>query len=275
MKVIAALNGSITSEAAAIYAIRYCQLFKYELVLLHIRNGEDDIGDVENSMDNIETLADAAEIDCERLLIHGKGVTPLVAYANQNNIDTIFCTARTKRGFFSTSFSDYLTRATLACNVAVVRVANLMAINQVNKIGLSISDAKLSVEKFAFFSSMVHAYDAYSELYSVIVHSIYKRESMEFEEKKELFENINDRLVHYRHLAQLQGMNLHIKHAIAESEIDQILHHAAHAEYDLLIVGGKRLSYSNFFTSVTPLEKLMRNTSVNVIAFYPRTTTNV
>lgn len=270
MKVILALNGSITSEASAVYAIHYCRLFDYELELLHVKNSKDSIEDVEKSMQNIHTLADGAGVVCSNVILKGKGIGPLVAYSRLHHIAMIFCTARAKARFFSKSFSDYLTRALMPCDVAVVRIANLASVGKIERIGLSISDAKLSVEKYTFFSAMVHAFDAAGEIYSIATHSPRKRAETSFKEAKEQLEAIDHRLIHYRQLSELQEMKLHLKHAIAENEVNQMLHHTVHANYELLVVGGKRLSRFSFFKPISSLEKLMRHTSVNMIAFYPR-----
>ena len=270
MKVVLALNGSITSEASAIYAIHYCRLYDCELQLVHIKNSRDAIDEVERSMEIIETLAQGVDVSCERLLMRGEGVGPLISYVRKNRIDTVFCTTRAQRGFFSASFSDYLTRKPLPCDVAVVRIADLAAVNRVERIGVSIKNAKLSVEKFAFFSSMVQTFEADGEIYSISVLSRAQRAAMGFVETRDRLELLDAKLSHYRHLASLQKMRLRLKHAFAESETEQMLHHAAHTGYDLLIVGGRRLSFSSFFKRRSPLEDLMRHTGVNMIAYYPK-----
>jgi nucleotide-binding universal stress UspA family protein len=268
MKVILAVNGSITSEASAIYAIRYCSLYDYELELVHIKNEKDSLAEVEKSMESIETIAAGAEVACERLFMRGSGVGPLIAYVRENRVDTVFCTTRAEKGFFASSFSDYLTRRPLPCDVAVVRIADMGALKRVERIGVSIKNAKLSVEKFAFFSSMVRAFEAEGEIYSISVLSTGQQAAMGFVGMRERLEALDERLFHYRQLAHLAGVRLRLKHAFAESETDQILHHSAHADLDLLIVGGRRLASRSFFSAVTPLERLMHHCCVNIIAYY-------
>jgi len=270
MKVILALNGSVTSEASAVYAIYYCRLYDYALQLLHVKNGNDPIDEVERSMASIETLAVGAGVECERIFMNGKGVAPLIAYIRDNRIDTLFCTTRARKGWFARSFSDYVTRRPLSCDVAVVRIADLAGVNRIERIGVSIKNARLSVSKYAFFSSMVHAFEAEGEIYSISLLSRERRAALGFVETRERLERLDDRLGHYVHLGHMQQMPLRIKHAFAESEIEQILHHSTHASYDLLIVGGRRLSDSAFLKAFSLLEALMRRTGVNTIAHYPR-----
>jgi hypothetical protein len=63
---------------------------------------------------------------------------------------------------------------------------------------------------------------------------------------------------------------LRIKHALAENEADQILHHLAHHEFQLMIIGGRRMPpFSRIFRE-DPLVRLFRYTPVNTIAFYAR-----
>ena len=270
MKVILALNGSITSEASAIYAIHYCRLFGYDLELLHVRNGRDAFEEVERSMEIIETLAEGAGVACERCVLPGGGVDAVIARVHRERVDTLFCTTRAQKGSFSASFSDYLTRTPLPCDVAVVRIADLAAVNRVEKVGVSIKNAQLSVEKFAFFSAMLRAFDADGEIYSISVLSQRQREAMGFEATRDRLEGLDAKLAHYRHLAQLQGVRLRLKHAFAESEVEQMLHHACHAKYDLMIVGGRRLGASALFSRKTALEELLLHTGVNLIAHYPK-----
>jgi hypothetical protein len=57
MIVIAALNGTLTSETAAHYALRYCSVYRFDLHLLHVRNEADPIESIMQSMENIEMEA--------------------------------------------------------------------------------------------------------------------------------------------------------------------------------------------------------------------------
>ncbi len=270
MKVIVALNGSITSEASALLALHYCRLYGYELLLLHIRNPKDPESEVIGSMETIETLAEAAGIECGRLFLFGKGITPLERYLQESRVDTLFCTSRAQSDFFTSSFSDRLTRRPLPCDVAIVRVADLARLGKIEKIALSIRDARLSVEKFTFFSSLIKAISAEGEIFSVSVFGKSKRSGMGFMEARTLLEELDERLSHYRRLSRLQGTTLRLRHAVCDDETDEILHRSSNHGYDLLIVGGARLGRRFFFRRESPLETLMRHSGVNLIAFYPR-----
>jgi hypothetical protein len=63
---------------------------------------------------------------------------------------------------------------------------------------------------------------------------------------------------------------VHIKHSFTNSEANSILTHIAKSDVQLAIIGAKRLSIKSFFSKEIPIEKLMREASVNTIAYYPK-----
>ncbi len=63
---------------------------------------------------------------------------------------------------------------------------------------------------------------------------------------------------------------LYIKHDFTSNETQSILMEIAKSDVQLLVIGAKRLSVSSFFFKEMPIEKLMRDTSVNTIAYYTK-----
>jgi len=110
MIVIAALNGTLTSEMAAYYALRYCGIYRFDLHLLHVRNEADPIESVMQSMKNIETEASRMEIKVEYVLLEGQPLKTLKAYVQKRPVDILFCSTPATRRFFLNSFSDKVTR---------------------------------------------------------------------------------------------------------------------------------------------------------------------
>jgi hypothetical protein len=74
MKVIAALNGLVSSDAAALYALRYAALFDSTLCLLHVLNSADRRDDVELSMAITEEAAVHYQVKTERVFLTGEPV---------------------------------------------------------------------------------------------------------------------------------------------------------------------------------------------------------
>jgi hypothetical protein len=97
-----------------------------------------------------------------------------------------------------------------------------------------------------------------------------RRASLDLGDTKRILQKIDDRLSHYIHLAKLMDIPLRLKHSIAINEIDQVLHHLSHNDFQLMIVGGERLSAYSSFARPKPIERLQRSTPVNTIAFYLR-----
>jgi hypothetical protein len=272
MNVIAAVNGQITSEVAALYGLHFARIHDWPLVLLHVANPKDTIAAVEKSMANIEKTAAVYDMSCERVMLEGEPVDAVKQYLIRDRSEILFCSTRYRqhKKFFHLSFSEKLAAMTLPADLAEVRVVHVHSTLSTERIVLPIKEDRMSVEKFTFFASMARAYNASGEIYSVMVTSRKKRASIDLGDAKRTLQKIDDRLSHYEELAKFMEIPLRIKHAISLNEIDQVLHHLAHNDFHLMIVGGERLSAYSTFTRSKPLQRLQRSTPVNTIAYYPR-----
>ncbi|MFH2123365.1 MAG: universal stress protein [Pseudomonadota bacterium] len=270
MKVIAAVNGLVTSEIAALYALRYAVLFEYTLTLLHVENPDDRREEVEASMAAIEEAAEQYQIKIERIFLQGGPAPAIEAYLREVNADILFCSTRMRKRFFENSLSDQLSRLRLPVDLAIVRVAHVDGALRSENILLPIREDRLSVKKFVFVSSMAKAFDAATEIYSITLAGNRRLAGLDMTGIKALFQKINDRLSHYAKGCRLLGIPLRIKHGLAENEVDQILHHLAHHDFQLMIIGGRRVSLFSRFFRKHPIARLFRYTLVNTIAYYPR-----
>lgn len=270
MKVIAAINGLVASEISALYALRYAALYDYTLTLLHINNPDDTLDEVESSMAVIEEAAAACAVKTERLFLSGNPVKKIRAYLHEVKTDTLFCSTRMRRSFFENSLSDKLSRLALPANLAVVRVARVESLATTTDVVLPILADRLSVEKFVFFCSMTRAFEAAAEIYSISLAGKRKTAALDIGATRDLFQKINARLNHYDHNLTLMNIPFRIKHAIAENEVDQLLHHLANHDFQLMILGGRRLSALAGLFRENPLERIFRYTPTNTIAFYAR-----
>ncbi|MBU0483350.1 MAG: universal stress protein [Proteobacteria bacterium] len=270
MKIIAAVNGLVASEMSALYALRYAALYGYTLTLLHIKNPSDNIDEVENSMTVIEEAAADCELKTERVFLTGNPVKMIRGYLNEVRTDTLFCSTRMRRTFFENSLSEKLSRLALPANLAVVRVARVDSLAATTDIILPIMADRLSVKKFVFFSSMVRAFTATAEIYSISLTGKRKMANMDIGATRDFCQKINERLDHYGQNLKLMNIPFRIKHAIAGSEVDQLLHHLSHQDFQLMIIGGRRLSRFTGLFRESPLERIFRYTPINTIAFYAR-----
>jgi nucleotide-binding universal stress UspA family protein len=270
MKVVAAVNGRITSEIAAFYALRYASLHGFPLILLHVQNPKDCLDDVEQSMVVIEEAAWRDNVTTERILLTGNPLTTIRRYLSENRIDTLFCSTSRHRNFFQRSLREQLICQPLPADLAVVQVVRLDAAHTVRNIVLAIEEDRLSVKKFAHLASFAKAYGAATEVYSVTRVDSKKLVELDIHLTRTLLRKINDRLSHYVKLARFMDITFRIKHAVARNEIDQVLHHLSHHDFQLMIVGGRRQSgLSRLFRS-KPIDRLLRTTPINTIAFYGR-----
>ena len=273
MNVIAAINGQVTSEVAALYGLHFARIHGLPLTLLHVKNPGDTIEAVEKSMTNIEEVAGEYGMATERVMLEGSPAETVKHYLMQNKSEILFCSTRYRqhKKIFNRSFSEKLRSMSLPVDLAEVRVVHIHSTLSTERIVLPIKEDRISVEKFTFFASMAKAYNAGGEIYSVTVARKKKRARLDLGDTKRMLQKIDDRLSHYEHLAELMDIPLRLKHAIALNEIDQVLHHLSHNDFHLMIVGGERLSnYPYPLARAKPLERLQRSTPVNTIAFYLR-----
>ncbi|MBW2183664.1 MAG: universal stress protein [Deltaproteobacteria bacterium] len=273
MNVIAAVNGQVTSEVAAMYGLHFARIYGLPLILLHVVNPKDSLDSVEKSMENIEEAAKEHKVETERVLLEGTTAATVKRYLFENKSEILFCSTRfrQRKKLFNLSFSEKLTSMDLPVDLAVVRVIHIHStLSTTERIVLPIKEDRMSVEKFTFFAAMARAYNASGEIYSVTVTSKKRRASLDMGDTKRILQKINDRLSHYIQLAKLMDIPLRIKHSIAINEIDQVLHHLSHNDFHLMIVGGERLSAYASFSKPKPIERLQRYTPVNTIAFYLR-----
>jgi nucleotide-binding universal stress UspA family protein len=270
MKVIAAMNGLVSSDVAALYALRYAALYDHTLCLLHVLNPSDRREEVELSMTEAEEAASHYGVKTERVFLTGEPTQAIREYLAATRTDTLFCSTRMRRRFFQDSLSEKLSRLSLPANLAVVRVAHVNAVFVTENILLPIRENRLSAQKFAFFSSLAKAFGAATEIYSIHPTSRRKLATMDTHTARMLFQRINTRLSHYVNTMRLLDIPLTIKHALTGREIDQILHHLARHDFQLMIIGGRRGSLLSGFLKENPMERLFWHTPVNTIAFYAR-----
>jgi hypothetical protein len=272
MNVIAAINGQVTSEVAALYSLHFARIQGLPLILLHVANPDDSIATVEKSMANIEEAAAEYDMVPERVILEGPPAETVKRYLSENKSEILFCSTRYRqhKKFFNLAFSEKLRSMSLPADLAEVRVVHVHSTQSTERIVLPIKQDRMSVEKFTFFASMVSAYKANAEIYSVTVTSKKRRARLDLGDTKRILQKIDDRLSHYIYLAKLMDIPLRLKHSIAINEIDQVLHHLSHNDFQLMIVGGERLSAYSSFARSKPLERLQRSTPVNTIAFYLR-----
>ncbi len=270
MKVIAAVNGTVTAESMAFYALKYAQLQTLSLVLLHIENKKDDLGEVRASMERISTLALAQGVQTEHVVLNGSLKTVLPVYLSGIYADVIFCSTRKNKNFITGSFSEALTKMGLNADIAIVRIVKMNAVMDIDTMILSIKEDRLSVKKFTFFASLASAYQAAGEIYSVSSMSRLALSAVDMHKARARLRLINYNLRHYLKLAHCMHFALHIEHGFTENEAESILTHIAKSSAQLVVIGAKRLSVTSLFNREMPIETLMREASVNTIAYYPK-----
>lgn len=270
MKVVAAVNGMLTAEAAAMYALAYAKANGFSLVLFHVRNPSDAMSDVRHSIEGIREIAEAEGVEVEEEIYDLGGVGALVGYIHANHIDTVFCSTRARRRFLSASFSDRLVKAAPKVDIAVVRVVHVNTAMRPESVILPIKETRLSVQKFTFFSTMLKAYEAEGTILSINTMGRRNLARFTIHRTKQFFKGLNRRLGHYTKLTDLMSLRVRLKHVLGESERHELLNYLGSGEYDLMVIGGQRLSFFSKVLGERPIEQILRETSVNTIAYYAK-----
>jgi nucleotide-binding universal stress UspA family protein len=270
MKVVAAINGSLVAEGSAFLALYYAKELGFDLLLLHVKNPKDALSDVKKSAAEIEKVAQNEGVACETIFLKGHQRDAIPACLEPLHVDTFFCSTRMHKRFITDSFSEHLLKMKLNTNIAVVRIVHMHNFKEVNALLLPIKESKLSVEKFTFVSTLATAYKSDVEIFSISLTTKNKLAKFDMAALREQFSRINFALRHYMDLSRLMPFTLKVKHEFASSETESILKHMASSEAQLVIVGAKRLSFFSFLRSEKPIERLVRETSRNLIAYYPK-----
>ncbi len=272
MHVVAAVDGQVTAEISALYALHFARVLKLSLVLLHVRNQKDNPDVVEAGMETLRETASEYGVVLDTVMLDGPPLAAVKNYLRENKVEIIFCGTGyySRRRFRNPLFPDLLLAQKLPVDLAMVRVVHPHSTIHTKRVVLPIKGDRMSVEKFTFFASMAKAYKAGGEIYSVTVISKRKRAGLDFGETRKILQRIDNRLSHYRQLAAHMGIQLKCKHGVAENEIDRILQHLAHRDFHLMIIGGERLTTSFSLQQPRPIERLHCFTPVNTISFYHR-----
>lgn len=270
MKIIAALNGSITSESMAFYALKYAQAQNFTLVLFHIENPKDNLKNVKASIERISMIATSENVQTETKILNKFSKFNIKNFLLSINADTIFCSTRKHTKLIRDSFSELLIKMNLNIDIAVVRIVHINNIMESENIFLSIKEDRLSVKKYTFFATLASAYKAKGEIYSITKMSKFRLSSVDMHETRKRLASINYNLRHYKKLSHFMPFKLYIKHDFTSDETQSILSEIAKSDVQLLIIGAKRLSATSFFSKELPIEKLMREASVNTIAYYTK-----
>jgi len=175
-----------------------------------------------------------------------------------------------KRRLFSPSFSDRLVNAEAGADIAVVRIVHVNTSLNATSLILPIKATRLSIQKFTFFTTMLKAYEAEGTLLSINITDRRTLARFTIHRTKRFFRGINSRLFHYVKLGSLFGLKLRIKHVIGENERRELLNYLGSGEYDLMVIGGRRLSFFSKVLGERPIEQILRETSVNAIAYYAK-----
>lgn len=263
MIVISLINGSMISETSSLYALKYAKQLNLKLYLVHIKSN-DSLEDVKKSVGNIETLISKYDVEYEFIILDT--LKELKKIVQKRDVDMLFCSTRHKHSFFDKSFVKTIIKQNMKVDLSVVKIVKIGLAQSVDRVILPIREAKLSVKKFALFSTFIAMFDAKAEIYSIDKTSNKRLFDIDVYKQKNRLKDVVFNLRHYLKLMKLQNMKFSIKHDYAKKESDIVQTHVAGGKYDLAIVGA-HIDKSYF--SSHPIDILFQKPMINIIYFIP------
>lgn len=250
-------------ETSSTYALYYAKSLSLKLSLVHIQEN-DKLAFIEKVYADIQRLAASLEVEVELILYDN--FEEFEQFIKDKNVDILFCSTKHKHSLFEESFAKRVIKLDMRVDLAIVKVVKFATANSVDKIIMPIRGHHLSVNKFTFFSSLVNAYYAKAEIFSVDEITKHQMASLDAKAMKVKLQDVLFHLRHYFRLADIMKLKFTMKHRYALSRQDEIQAHITKNSYDLAIVGGhrkKNFFYHNF------IETLLEKPILNTIYFIP------
>jgi cytochrome oxidase Cu insertion factor (SCO1/SenC/PrrC family) len=121
MNVTAAINGHITAETSALYSLHFARVHGFSLTLLHILNPDDRVETVEESMANIEKVANKYNMATERVMLQGQPTEALERYLVEKRSKILFCSSRyrQRKNIYNLSFGQKMSTIKLPVDIIV------------------------------------------------------------------------------------------------------------------------------------------------------------
>lgn len=263
MRVISLINSTMISETSSIFALYYAKSYNLKLTLLHIRSGHN-TDMVEKVFRDVNQVALSLEVAVDLLYLDSLEELRKLVY--NENIDMLFCSTKHQHSLLEPSFAKRLIRMEFKVDLAIVKVAKQGVSQSVEKIIMPIRGYHLSVKKFTFFSTMVNAYDADAEIFSIDPLKKGKAAVLDAKMIKQKLKEVIFNLRHYFRLATIMKMKFSIKHHYALVESDDVRSHIVKNRFDLAIVGGH---HKQSLFQKHPIDVLFEKPLINTIYFIP------
>lgn len=259
MKVISLINGSMISENSSMYALHYAKSFNLKLSLVHIKES-DELLMIEKVFKGVEKVAAIFNLEVE-LFIH-ESFNEFEDFLQNNNVDIIFCSTKQQHSIYENSFAKKIIKMNLKVDLAIVKIVKLGSYENIENIIMPIRGHHLSVNKFTFFATMVNAYNASAEIFSIDEIKRSQIASLDAKKVNKKLQEITFNLRHYFRFAKLMDMKFSIKHHFTLTESEDVQSHIAKNDYDLSIVGGH---HEKRFFSSHPIDILFERPIINTI----------
>ncbi|MBO1925078.1 universal stress protein [Thiomicrorhabdus sp. 6S3-12] len=253
MRVVSMINGSLLSEAASFYAFTYAQAVQLPFTALFVDNGRESEERVQQSVNALQELANANEVEFEFVRLEGEVVPQLQHYCQLYAVDTLFCA--TRRESRLRSFSENIVASGIETDIAVVKVKNVSHVRSAKRLML-VSSEYINPHVYAMWLGLLKVNEGSGRIYLSAEKAFAKASTKS---------GLKYQAAPFMQIATLSGISadkLEVINALKPMDPEALLRYMVENNIDLVV----------FRSGVYPAATLNRigdHSSVNSITFYP------
>lgn len=268
MKIAAALNGNMISEKSAEYALLHAHETKGSLLLFFSQNSNDSLQKVDESSNRLIALAKTMNVPCNFISSKETIDTFVTKLVPEHQIDLIYCSTRAEKSFFEYSFSERLVNSKPNCAIAVVKVASMHSIGQLEKIGLYARNQKLKTELFNLSAAFCKSLSSKLVITTNLEEKKEKLMALPFNKKRRKLNLLDKNLKPYIELANLMDLKSTIYRLFKEDIKEEQLVYVLSRNIDMLIFEAYKWPFIPLSIK-NPAEELFKQIPINCIIYYP------
>lgn len=268
VKIAVALNSHLISEHAALYALRYAQSLGLGVELLHVKNPDDPLKEVQERVARLQIEAGKLGLILSFRQLEGKPGPSLVKQIQSHFYHSVFCSTRAHPPrLFTNSVSQYLVKSRLPSQLVVVRINRVNSVYHCERLGIFGGRGQPDVHQMALGIGLAAGYQAEILLGNPLEISRRALQHLDFQQTREVLRASDHgfrSLITLCQLAQVSASVAHIPHG--EDALDFFLSR----KISLLVLSSRKLPNPTRHLMSDPVENLFHLSPVNCMILYPK-----
>lgn len=272
MRIAAAINGTLTSEHAAYYALLYAQQMQLPLDFLTIVQEPFLHPNIEQNYKNLEEEARRRGVSTQLISYQskpGEKTGPKLAkLLREDNYHTVFCSTRArKKRVFTDSVSQYLSRARIRCQVAIVKIHRVNQVSGFHRVGIFGGQKKPDLHQLALGLTLAKAHQGEVILSNPLPISHKSIHKLGLHDTRELLKSSDQGFRSLLSLCSLAGVPATIAHLPSGGrDVDYLLSR----KIDLMALSAPQLLRPKNLLFEDAVEQVFRTIPINAIILFPR-----